>query len=92
MMPRVTRLPSWFVITALISASLPISSDRRVASAIAVACFQREIQNDLRADMTADQLCHVMLAAIAAHRAAGGLVMAATHQPLDLPGAERLAL
>ena len=25
MMPRVTRLPSWFVITALISASLPIS-------------------------------------------------------------------
>ena len=38
----------------------------RVASAIAVACFQREIQNDLRADMTADQLCHVMLAAIAA--------------------------
>ena len=38
----------------------------RVASAIAVACFQREIQNDLRADMTADQLRHVMLAAIAA--------------------------
>ena len=37
----------------------------RVASAIAVACFQKEIQTDLRADMTADQLRHVMLAAIA---------------------------
>lgn len=33
-----------------------------------------------------------LLAAIAAHRAAGGLVMAATHQPLDLPGSEHLAL
>ena len=38
----------------------------RVASAIAVACFQKELQTDLRADMTADQLRHVMLAAIAA--------------------------
>ena len=33
-----------------------------------------------------------LLAAIAAHRATGGLVMAATHQPLDLPGAGALAL
>ncbi|MCG2840331.1 heme ABC exporter ATP-binding protein CcmA [Sandaracinobacter sp. RS1-74] len=33
-----------------------------------------------------------LLAAIAAHRAAGGLVMAATHQPLPLPGAAELAL
>ena len=33
-----------------------------------------------------------LLAAIAAHRAGGGLVMAATHQPLPLPGALALAL
>lgn len=33
-----------------------------------------------------------LLAAIAAHRTAGGLVMAATHQPLEMPGAERLML
>lgn len=33
-----------------------------------------------------------LLAAIAAHRAKGGLVMAATHQPLDMPGAQGLAL
>jgi heme exporter protein A len=33
-----------------------------------------------------------LIAAIAAHRAGGGLVLAATHQPLDLPGAQTLAL
>lgn len=33
-----------------------------------------------------------LLAAIAAHRAGGGLVVAATHQPLPLPGAATLAL
>jgi heme exporter protein A len=33
-----------------------------------------------------------LLAAIAEHRAGGGLVMAATHQPLAIPGAEALAL
>ena len=33
-----------------------------------------------------------LLAAIAAHRAGGGLVMLATHQPLAIPGAETLAL
>ena len=33
-----------------------------------------------------------LLAAIAAHRAGGGLVMVATHQPLAIPGAETLAL
>lgn len=33
-----------------------------------------------------------LLAAIASHRAAGGLVMAATHQPLPLPGAQELRL
>ena len=33
-----------------------------------------------------------LLAAIAAHRAKGGLVMAATHQPLEMPCAERLIL
>ncbi|MBO9621823.1 MAG: heme ABC exporter ATP-binding protein CcmA [Sphingomonas sp.] len=31
-------------------------------------------------------------AAIAAHRAAGGIVLAATHLPLALPGAEEIAL
>jgi len=30
--------------------------------------------------------------AMADHRAAGGIVLAASHQPLDLPGATRLAL
>ena len=38
----------------------------RVASAIAVSRFQKEIQDNLRGDMTADQLRHVMLASIAA--------------------------
>lgn len=33
-----------------------------------------------------------LTAAIAAHRAAGGRVIAATHQPLDLPGAATMAL
>ncbi len=33
-----------------------------------------------------------LLAAIAAHRAGGGLVLAATHQPLPLPGAAELKL
>ena len=33
-----------------------------------------------------------LLAAVAAHRAGGGLVMAATHQALPLPGARALAL
>lgn len=33
-----------------------------------------------------------LLTAIERHRAAGGLVVAATHQPLDLAGAERLDL
>jgi heme exporter protein A len=33
-----------------------------------------------------------LLAAVAAHRAAGGLVVAATHQPLPFPGAQSLAL
>lgn len=33
-----------------------------------------------------------LLAAIAAHRETGGLVLAATHQPLPLPGAAALAL
>lgn len=33
-----------------------------------------------------------LVAAIAAHRADGGMVMAATHQPLPLPGAVHLAL
>lgn len=33
-----------------------------------------------------------LVAAIAAHRAAGGMVMAATHQPLPLPGAATLSL
>jgi heme exporter protein A len=33
-----------------------------------------------------------LAAAAAAHRAAGGAVLAASHQPLDLPGAERVAL
>ncbi|HEX3860264.1 MAG TPA: heme ABC exporter ATP-binding protein CcmA [Stellaceae bacterium] len=33
-----------------------------------------------------------LTAAIAAHRAAGGSVVVATHQPLDLPGATRLVL
>ena len=31
-------------------------------------------------------------AAMAAHRAGGGAILAASHQPLDLPGAEQLAL
>ena len=31
-------------------------------------------------------------AAVAAHRAAGGAILAASHQPLDLPGAARVAL
>ncbi len=33
-----------------------------------------------------------LAAAIAAHRADGGIVMVATHQPLDLPGAQSIAL
>lgn len=33
-----------------------------------------------------------LVQAVAAHRAAGGLVMAATHQPLAFPGAQTLAL
>jgi heme exporter protein A len=33
-----------------------------------------------------------LVAAVAAHRAGGGLVMAATHQPLDFPGARSLEL
>jgi heme exporter protein A len=33
-----------------------------------------------------------LVAAIAGHRAAGGAVLAASHQPLDLPGAKRVAL
>jgi heme exporter protein A len=33
-----------------------------------------------------------LLAAVAAHRASGGLVLAATHQPLPFPGAQALAL
>lgn len=33
-----------------------------------------------------------LLDAVAAHRAGGGLVMAATHQPLPFPGARELAL
>lgn len=33
-----------------------------------------------------------LAAAIAAHRAGGGAVLAASHQPLDLPGAERVQL
>ena len=33
-----------------------------------------------------------LAAAIAAHRAGGGAILAASHQPLDLPGAERVQL
>jgi heme exporter protein A len=33
-----------------------------------------------------------LAAAIAAHRARGGIAMIATHQPLDLPGAQTIAL
>lgn len=33
-----------------------------------------------------------LLAAVAHHRAAGGLVLAATHQPLPFPGAQALSL
>lgn len=33
-----------------------------------------------------------LAAAMAAHRADGGIVMVATHQPLDLPGAQSIAL
>ena len=33
-----------------------------------------------------------LAAAMAAHRADGGIVMVATHQPLDLPGARSIAL
>jgi ABC-type transport system involved in cytochrome c biogenesis ATPase subunit len=29
---------------------------------------------------------------MAAHRAGGGIIVAASHQPLDLPGAQRLEL
>lgn len=33
-----------------------------------------------------------LAAAMAAHRAGGGAILAASHQPLDLPGAERVEL
>jgi heme exporter protein A len=33
-----------------------------------------------------------LAAAMAAHRAGGGAILAASHQPLDLPGAERIQL
>ncbi len=36
--------------------------------------------------------CARLEAAMAAHRASGGIIVAATHQPLELPGAERLRL
>jgi heme exporter protein A len=33
-----------------------------------------------------------LAAAMAAHRAGGGAILAASHQPLDLPGAKRVEL
>jgi len=59
----------------------------RVAASGAPLWLLDEPANGLDADGEAR-----LGAAIAAHRAGGGAILAASHQPLDLPDARRVAL